>query len=353
MSRRTTVAIIWAGFAWLSAYLQLRKRLGKKVDIKIFDMRDKFTYTPWLHACIWKYTYLEWLQFEYKKYYGEDFINQEVTKITKQHKLHTKDGEERSYDYAIIATWSRTDYFWNDSFEDKAFTIRHPEDICPLNRALENAETISVIGGWFTGVEVVSVAAMRYPNKKIRIIHSRDRILNNMNERTSRLATKWLLDHNVQLILNDKVKEICVKSLTLDSGTKLDSDVTILVSWITPNDELHDEEITFAQAYKSLESEHILICGDASSFGLYTTAHNAMIEWRRMGNLIADKEKKITRKYKPLENRPFLALALGTHDGIFTTPKHCIRVPWVTWIAKRFVEQRVLIEFKYKIMLPV
>ncbi|MBP7848313.1 FAD-dependent oxidoreductase [Patescibacteria group bacterium] len=200
---------------------------------------------------------------------------------------------------------------------------------------------------------MASVAAVRFPEKKIRLIHSRDRVLNTMGKHTSLLATRWLLAHNVELLLNSKVTQICEKNITLESGEKLESDVTILVSGIKPNDKLHEEEITFSDSYKSLESEHILVCGDASSFGLYTTAHNAMLEGRRMGNMIADKIENITRTYQPLENWPYLALALGPYDGLFTTPKHCVPIPRFTGLAKWFIEQRVFIEFKYKIMLPV
>jgi len=353
MNRHTTVAIIWAGFAGLSVYLKLRKRLGKKVDIKIFDMCNKFTYTPWLHLTLWKYSRLEGLQFSYAKYYGDDFVQAEITDVHKTHMLTTKNWDKWTFDYAVIATGSGTNYFWNMSFEKNAFTIRNPKDICPLNRALDKGQVISVIGGGYTGVEIASVAAFRFPNKKIRLIHSRERVLHTMGEHTSVLATKWLLSHNVQLILNDKVTEICEKNITLESGTKLDSDVTILVSWIKPNDKLHEEEITFSDSYRSLESEHILLCGDASSHGLYTTAHNAMIEGRRMGNLIADKIAWIEKEYPALKNRPYLALALGPYDGLFTTPQHCIPIPRFTWFSKRFIEQRVFLEFKHKILLPV
>lgn len=353
MERRTTVAVVWAWFAGLSSYLQLRKRLGKDVDIKLFDLREEFTYTPWLHITVGKQSYLQGLQFSLQKYYWTDFVHAEIVKVTKDHKLITKSGDTRAFDYAVVATWSSTDFFANNSFEKNAYVIRHPEDIQPLNTALENAESITVIWGWFTGVEVVTVAATRFPDKKLRIIHSRNRLLHSMSERTSEFATKWLLKNNVQLILNDKVTEICKDYVQLESGSKLNSDVTILVSGIKRNDDLHKEELTFADAYRSLESEHVLVCGDASSYGLYTTAHNAMIEGRRMGELIADKIQGVCNNYPPLKNRPYLMLALGPFDGLFTTPNHCIPVPRFTWFAKWFIEQRVLFEFKYKVMLPV
>lgn len=66
-------------------------------------------------------------------------------------------------------------------------------------------------------MEVASVAAIRYPQKKVRLIHSSDRVLHNMSPKTSDFATKRLLAHNVELVLNHKVVEICEKNVTLDS----------------------------------------------------------------------------------------------------------------------------------------
>lgn len=82
----------------------LRKRLGKTVDIKIFDIRDKFTYTPGLHVTVGDADYLDGIQFSLPAYYGSDFVHAEVTKITKAHELHTATGDVWMFDYAVIAT---------------------------------------------------------------------------------------------------------------------------------------------------------------------------------------------------------------------------------------------------------
>lgn len=135
-----------------------------------------------------------------------------------------------------------------------------------------------------------------------------------MSLATSKLATKRLQEHHVDVILNNKVAEIGPDYVTLQSGEKLASDATILVSGIKRNNELHEEEVSFQTSHISQESENILTCGDVSEYGLYTTAHNAMLEGRRIGEIIADKIHGITPNYPELINWPFLMLALGPYD---------------------------------------
>lgn len=98
------VAIIGASFAGLSAYLSLRKHLGKDANIKIFDKRDTFTYIPGLHECLGDQTRLSSLQFSLTECYGDDFVHQEIDHIHGQHSLCAKDACGRTFDYGVIAT---------------------------------------------------------------------------------------------------------------------------------------------------------------------------------------------------------------------------------------------------------
>jgi len=66
--------------------------------------------------------------------------------------------------------------------------------------------------------------------------------------------------------------------ITLASGKTLPSDVSIMASGIKVNDEEYAPELTFNNDYTSIESDHIMMCGDIAVHGLYTTAHNAFIE---------------------------------------------------------------------------
>jgi pyruvate/2-oxoglutarate dehydrogenase complex dihydrolipoamide dehydrogenase (E3) component len=68
--------------------------------------------------------------------------------------------------------------------------------------------------------------------------------------------------------------------------------VTILSSGIAINDEQHRPYLSFStDGYTAQESDDIYFCGDVAIHGLYTTAHNAVLEGRRIGKLVADRIK--------------------------------------------------------------
>jgi NADH dehydrogenase FAD-containing subunit len=347
------VAIIWASFAGLSAYLELRKRLGKKVDIKIFDKRDIFTYIPGLHECLWDEKRLSSLQFDLKKVYKEDFVHQEIDHIHEQHSLCTKDTCGRTFDYAVIATWSKPQFFDNEQRKQNGYTIRRAEDISILNKEIPKANTITVVWGWITGVEAASIIKERRPEKTIQLVHSKDHVLHTMWTFTSRKAQAYLEKMWVVMLCGHRLKEVHTDSIVLDNGNTYNSGVTILSAWITADDTSHAPHLTFDGSYTSLESDNIYLAWDVAIHGLLATAHNAFFEWRAAWCCIAKKILWDTHVYPELHNRTNLAIALWTKDGIMTYKDTWIYLPRFTWFAKRIVEKRVLFEFKYKIMLPI
>ncbi|USN55120.1 MAG: FAD-dependent oxidoreductase [Candidatus Peribacteria bacterium] len=142
MTQHTQVAIIGASFAGLSAYRKVKKCCG--ADVKLFDMRSKFTRIPGLHEALGNPGRLRTLQFDLHKVYGKDFIQQKVTHV-QQRMLQTEDGTTWTFDYAVIATGSRTNFFGNEHFEKYCYTLRYPEDVGKLNQVLPTAQHISVI----------------------------------------------------------------------------------------------------------------------------------------------------------------------------------------------------------------
>ena len=352
--RNTSIVIVWASFAWLSAYLALRKRLGDQVDITLIDQRDKFTYTPSLHETLMCDKQLDAIQFDLQEVYQQDFLHATISSIKKDKVITLSDGSILTPDYIIIATWSRTNYFGKQDFEQYTYSVRHPEDISPLNTTLKTVKHIAVIGWWVTWVELASIIASRkHPDQHITLIHSRDRTFHTFHEQVGKRTQDRLTKHGCDLILWDRASEITADKIILQSGQELISDCTILSSGIKINDEPYNGSVTFETDYDALESEYIYCAGDVAIHGLYTTAHNAMVEWRHVGHLAADHIQWITNTYKPLSNRKEVAIALWTHDGIITNNERWRYIPFVTGLIKKFVEKRVMLEFKNKIMLPI
>jgi NADH dehydrogenase FAD-containing subunit len=350
----TQIAIVWASFAWLSSVLALRKRLGKKASITLFDQRDTFTYIPGLHDTILDQERLDSLQFSLANYYPE-FHHSKIESITPD-TLVTQAWETWTFDYCIIATGSRTNFFGNKQREKYAYKVSYAGDIPKLNIALQdpNCKNITVIGWGYTWVEIASVIALRKrEDQHLRVIHGDNRLFQRLSTYISEKSLTWLRKHNVEVIMGKRVWDITSTNVTLDTWETLDSDVTVASRWIQANDEAHRPHLTFEKDYQALETQRIYAAWDVAIHGLYTTAHNAMFEWRRIGYLIADQIEGNHKSYSPLVNRDKLAIALWTHDGIFTNWTKGLFVPYFIGIAKWIIEKRVIIEFKWRVMLPI
>jgi NADH dehydrogenase FAD-containing subunit len=343
--QKMQIAIIWWSFGGLSALLVLRKRLWKNVEIKLFEQRSHFCHIPALHeAVLWTQKRLAAMQIPYAKYYPE-YTQASITKI-ESHQLTTANGEIFPFDYAVIATGSRTNFFDNPEREKNAFAVRYADDIPLINAKLRDphTKTITIVGWGYTGVEIAwTIALRKRPDQTVRVIHSRERLFE---------AIGWLHKHNVEVIINERVEHITPDAITTQSGQTFDSHCTIVSRWIRINDESFAPHLTFDNDYTPKDYDHIFACGDVAGHGLIATAHNAMFEWRRMGQLIADRiQWKLNKHYPPLQNRDKLAIALGPYDGILTNGTKGQYIPHVVGFAKRIIERRVLFEYAWRVML--
>lgn len=353
--QHTQIAIIWWSFAGLSTLLVLRKRLWKNVTIKLFEQRSHFCHIPALHEGILApQSRLDAMQISYAKRYPQEYIQTKVTAI-ESHQLTTENWEIRSFDYAIIATGSRTNFFDNAEREKNAFAVRYADDIPVINAKLRDpkTKTITIVWGGYTGIEIAATIALRKrPDQTVRVIHSRERLFDRLSTYISEKAITRLQNHDVDVVLNEKAEQITSSTISTKTWKTFNSDCTIVSRWIKINDESFAPHLTFENDYTPKDFDHIFTCGDLANHGLIATAHNAMFEWRRMGHLIADRIQWIKNKqYPPLKNRDKLAIALGTRDGILTNGVKGQYVPYLVGFAKRIIEWRVLAEYAWRVML--
>lgn len=353
MKPQATICIVWASFAWLSALLKLRQRLWDTVTIKLLDQQEQFTYIPGLHEAVMDGSALTWLQFDLAEYYPE-YIQARVDDIQSDY-LITDQWDRHEFDYCVVATGSRTRAH-ADISDTHSYTVSAPQHITPLNAKLSDptTKTITIIGGGYTGIEIASIIAQRQrAGQTVQIIHSKDRLFDRLSEYISLTCQRWLTKLDVHITLNARVDQIQSDHIILQDGRRIQSDCTIVARGIRINDETFEPNLSFGRGYQPVDADHIYLCGDVAQHGLIATAHNAMFEGRRMGDLIADQIQWVTRDYPPLTNRDKLAIALWSHDGIITNGYKGIYIPLFVWLAKKIIQYRVLIEFKYKIMLPV
>lgn len=220
------------------------------------------------------------MQIDFSKYYPDEYVQARIESIT-SNTLTTKSGITRTFDYCIIATGSRTNFFENEKRETNAYAIRYADDLEAINKKLldPKTKTISIVGGGYTGVEIASIIALRKrSDQQICMIHSRERLFERLGMYISKTALNRLQKHDVEILLNARVADIENDAIQLTNGQKLVSDMTIVSRGIKVNDESFHPHLSFNDQYQANDADHIYLCGDIAKHGLIATAHNAMFE---------------------------------------------------------------------------
>ncbi len=346
-----TIVIVGAGFAGLSSLLTL---LSSKLSLTIIliDKDEYFEYTPSLHFALTDKRYDQKIRFSLKKYYKKYFVHDEITQIS-ENVMHGKSGARYEFDYAIVTTGSRTNYYGNESFEKFGFALRRFKDVLPVRERLKTAQQVTVVGGGYTGVEIAGLLASK-TSKKIRLVHMVDRVLDRLAESVSQQTDAFLRAKNVEMVLGQGVDRVTQSDITLSSGEQLPSDLTIIATGMRPNIEPYAEKVELTGTLSAEDNQRVFFAGDVARSNKLPTAHNAMIEGREVGEYVVAAIKGEAFIPKKMRDWNILAIAFNTYDGVITIgSSKGFRLPFITGFGKWLVEKRVLFELKYKIRLPL
>lgn len=170
---------------------------------------------------------------KFKKSYDIDArVNSEVTAINRDKKTIeikntlTGDIHEEAYDVLVMAPGASPVKPRSIGGIDgkNVYTVRNVADIVHLKDGLEaaGAENTAVIGGGFIGIEVAENLAKA--GKKVTVVEAMSQILAPFDYDMVQMLHKELLDNGVSLIVDDGVKTIEEKQITLASGKTVPAD---------------------------------------------------------------------------------------------------------------------------------
>jgi len=251
------IVIIGGGFAGISLAKKLR---NKKVQVVLLDKHNYHNFQPLMYQVATgglepdsiAYPIRKIVQ-EYKDFY---FRLAEVREIDAKNNTIYADIGELKFDYLVIATGSKTNYFGNKEIERNSMAMKTiPQSLNIRSLILENFEqalltndiderhslmNFVLVGGGPTGVELAgALAEMKkailpkdYPDLDVRkmeinLIQSGDRILNTMSENASEKAEKFLLDLGVSVWKDVRVTGYDGKTVTTNSDLSFDSATVI------------------------------------------------------------------------------------------------------------------------------
>jgi NADH dehydrogenase len=251
------IVIIGGGFAGIALAKKLR---NKKVQVVLLDKHNYHNFQPLLYQVATgglepdsiAYPIRKVVQ-EFENFY---FRLAEVREIDTKNCKVTADIGELKYDYLVMATGSKTNFFGNKEMERNCMAMKTiPQSLNIRSLILENFEqalltndiderhslmNFVLVGGGPTGVELAgALAEMKkailpkdYPDLDVRkmeinLIQSGDRILNTMSEQASEKAEEFLLNLGVSVWKNVRVTGYDTRIVTTNSDLSFDSATVI------------------------------------------------------------------------------------------------------------------------------
>jgi NADH dehydrogenase len=391
-SDKKRVVIIGGGFAGLSIAKKLR---NKNLQVVLLDKHNYHTFQPLLYqvatggleAGSIAYPIRKVIQ-EYKDFYFRLTSVKEID--TPNQKIISEIGDLH-YDYLVIATGSKTNYFGNKEIERNSMSMKTiPQSLNIRSLILENFEqavlttneadknaliNFVLVGAGPTGVELAgALAEMKrailqkdYPDldiskMEINLIQSGDRVLNTMSEKSSAAAEKFLVDLGVIVHKNVRVTNYDGRTITTNSNLTFETATVIWTAGVQ-GVAIHGldskslvervERIRVNQYNQVVGYDNIFAIGDIASMESekYPQGHPMMAQPAlQQGDLLGENLVKFldNKPMKPFEYNDKGSMAtIGRNLAVVDLPKYHFNgvFAWFVWM---FVHLFSLIGFKNK-----
>ncbi len=256
-SSNPRIVIIGGGFAGISLAKKLR---NNNVQVVLLDKHNYHTFQPLLYQVATAGLEAGSIAYPIRKVIQEfdDFYFRlaSVKEIDTENKKVIADIGDLCYDYLVIATGSKTNYFGNKEIERNSMAMKTiPQSLNIRSLIIENFEqavllkdsaekncliNFVLVGGGATGVELAgALAEMKkeilqkdYPdldisNMEINLVQGSNRILDAMSEKSSKEAEKFLLDLGVKIWKNVNVTNYDGRTITTNSDLTFESATVI------------------------------------------------------------------------------------------------------------------------------
>ncbi len=386
------LVIIGGGFAGISLAKKLK---NKKIQVVLLDKHNYHNFQPLLYQVATGGLEPDSIAYPIRKVVQEfeDFYFRlaDVKEIDTVNQKVIADIGELKYDYLVIATGSKTNFFGNKEMERNCMAMKTiPQSLNIRSLILENFEqalltndieerqslmNFVLVGGGPTGVELAgALAEMKkailpkdYPDLDIRkmqinLIQSGNRILNTMSENASEKAEKFLIDLGVEVWKNVRVTDYDGKVITTNSDLTFHTATVIWTAGVkgalvsgfkSSSTEMRSERLKVNQFNQVEGYDTIFAIGDIATMETeaYPHGHPMMAQPAiQQGQQLAD---NIIRLVNQKEMQPFKykdkgsMATIGRNKAVVDLPKFKFSgvFAWFVWM---FVHLFSLIGFKNK-----
>lgn len=237
MADTTRILIVGGGYGGVEAAKLLNKRYRKRSDVEItlVDRNPYHTLMTELHEIAGSRTEPDAVQVSFAKIFSGTKVNvaiDEIDSIDFDTNVAKSEMSEYPYDYLIIGTGGRPEFFGVPGVQENSFTLWSLEDAIRVRTHVEerfrdaamapNAErrrellTFAIAGAGFTGVELAGELAERREQLcpkyhidpaevSIKIIEMKDSILPIFPEKPQRKAAQYMEKIGIEVMLETTI----------------------------------------------------------------------------------------------------------------------------------------------------
>lgn len=183
-----------------------------------------------------------------KRYNIEARVHAEVTKINRDVKtiavtnLETGESYDESYDILVLSPGASPIVPNLPGVHNaNVFTIRNVVDIERLNNYVksDDIQDVAVIGGGFIGVEVAE--NLRHAGFNVSLVEFGNQIMVPFDYDMAQILHKQMVDHGVNLIVNDGFAAVGEDYVELNSGKRVPAQAVVLAIGVRPETGLAKE----------------------------------------------------------------------------------------------------------------
>jgi len=392
-TNKKRIVIIGGGFAGIELIRTLRK---SNYEVVVVDKNNYHSFIPLLYQVATaglspgdiSSPLREFLQ-------NDDFLHFRLAEVNKiipdQNKIDTSNGL-LSYDYVVLATGSKTNFFNNKQIESQSLKLREIKDALQLRNELINSFeeallttdeidnqkrlNVVIVGAGPTGVELAGaigelkkhVLPKDYPEldfakMNIYLIEGANRVLPAMSEKSGRRALKYLQKFGINVLLNTMVKNFEDGSVKLSNGENIYSNCLIWAAGVMGNIVTGLDEDSLEKS-RYLVDDFNVVQGYSNIYAIGDVANQKSKEFPEGLPMLApvaiQQAKNIGSNFlKMTKNKPLNAFryldkgtmaTIGRNKAVVDTPVGIKFGGFLGWFIWMFVHLVSIIGFRRKLL---
>jgi NADPH-dependent 2,4-dienoyl-CoA reductase/sulfur reductase-like enzyme/rhodanese-related sulfurtransferase len=210
-----------------------------------------------------------------KQYNIEARVNQEVLKINRDMKtitvknLTTNQTYEETYDTLVLSPGAKPIRPTIEGIHNtNVFTVRNVVDIEKINTFVtqEDVRKIAVIGGGFIGVEVAE--NLKLAGLEVSLVEFANQVMAPFDYDMAQILHKEMVDHGIELILDDGLAKIADGYVETNSGRKVEADAVVLAIGVRPETTLAEEAGLAIGETRAIKVDHNYLTSDNAIYAV-------------------------------------------------------------------------------------